>query len=149
MGTTQIKAEPNVPFVDMSRTFDAPRDLIFRAHTDPELLVQWLGPRKYEMTVERMDVRDGGVWRYTHRDDQGNAFGFHGVFHGDPSPDGMTQTFEFDGAPGHVSLNTTNVYAEVDMEMKAKALAICEVRGPAAKRHWKNDVTLMEFLRNL
>jgi uncharacterized protein YndB with AHSA1/START domain len=58
------------------------------------------------MTVERMDVRDGGVWRYTHRDDQGNAFGFHGVFHGDPSPDGMTQTFEFDGAPGHVSLNT-------------------------------------------
>jgi site-specific recombinase XerD len=50
---------------------------------------------------------------------------------------------------GHVSLNTTNVYAEVDMEMKAKALATCEVRGPTAKTHWKNDVTLMEFLRNL
>lgn len=106
MGTTQITAEAGVPFVEMSRTFDAPRDLIFRAHTDPELLVQWLGPRKYEMTVERMDVRDGGVWRYTHRDDQGNTYGFHGVFHGDPSPDRLTQTFEFDGAPGHVSLDT-------------------------------------------
>jgi uncharacterized protein YndB with AHSA1/START domain len=106
VGTTQITAEPGAPFVDMSRTFDAPRDLVFRAHTDPELLVQWLGPRKYEMTIEEMDVRDGGVWRYTHRDDQGNAYGFHGVFHGEPSPDRMTQTFEFDGAPGHVSLDT-------------------------------------------
>jgi integrase/recombinase XerD len=50
---------------------------------------------------------------------------------------------------GHVSLNTTNVYAEVDMKMKAKALATCEVRGPASKTHWKKDVKLMEFLRNL
>jgi site-specific recombinase XerD len=50
---------------------------------------------------------------------------------------------------GHVSLNTTNVYAEVDLEMKAKALATCEVRGPAGKTYWKNDVKLMEFLRNL
>ena len=50
---------------------------------------------------------------------------------------------------GHVSLNTTNVYAEVDLEMKAKALETCEVRRPAAKTHWKNDVKLMAFLRNL
>ena len=50
---------------------------------------------------------------------------------------------------GHVSLNTTNVYAEADLEMKAKALATCEVRGPVPKTHWKNDVNLMQFLRNL
>jgi integrase/recombinase XerD len=50
---------------------------------------------------------------------------------------------------GHVSLNTTNVYAEVDLEMKAKALATCEVRGRSPQKHWKNDVTLMQFLRNL
>jgi uncharacterized protein YndB with AHSA1/START domain len=106
MGSTRITAQPGVPFIDMEREFDAPRDLVFRAHTDPELLVQWLGPRKYRMTVEAFDVRDGGTWRYTHRDDQGNAFGFHGVFHGQPSPDLTTQTFEFDGAPGHVSLDT-------------------------------------------
>lgn len=106
MGSTQITAEPRTPFIDMTRTFNAPRDLVFRAHTDPELLVQWLGPRKYEMTIERMEVRDGGVWRYIHRDDQGHAYGFRGVFHGNPSPETMTQTFEFDGAPGHVSLDT-------------------------------------------
>ena len=50
---------------------------------------------------------------------------------------------------GHVSLNTTNVYAEVDLEMKAKALATCEVRSPAPKKRWKNDVKLMQFLRSL
>jgi uncharacterized protein YndB with AHSA1/START domain len=106
MGTTEISAPPGVPFIEMSRTFEAPRDLVFRAHTDPELLVQWLGPRKYRMTVEQLDVRDGGVWRYTHHDPNGAVYGFHGVFHGTPSPDRTTQTFEFDGAPGHVSMDT-------------------------------------------
>ncbi len=50
---------------------------------------------------------------------------------------------------GHVSLNTTNVYAEVDLEMKAKALATCEVRGTVPRKHWKEDVALMQFLRSL
>ena len=64
MAKTQIDAPAGVPFIDMSREFDAPRDLVFKAYTDPELLVQWLGPRKYKMTVESWDVRDGGKWRY-------------------------------------------------------------------------------------
>jgi uncharacterized protein YndB with AHSA1/START domain len=105
MATTQITAEPGVPFIDITREFDAPRDLVFRAHTDPELLVQWLGGDKYQMIIDRYDVRDGGTWRYVHRDDAGNEYGFHGVFHGTPSPDGMVQTFEFEGAPGYVSLD--------------------------------------------
>jgi uncharacterized protein YndB with AHSA1/START domain len=105
MTKTQIQAEPGVPFIDVSREFDAPRDLLFRAFTDPDLLVQWLGPRKYEMVIDTYDVRAGGTWRYVHRDTDGTEYGFHGVFHGDPSPDGMVQTFEFEGAPGHVSLD--------------------------------------------
>jgi uncharacterized protein YndB with AHSA1/START domain len=55
------------------------------------------------MVIDEYDVRDGGRWRFVHRGDDGE-YGFHGVFHGDPSPDGFTQTFEFEGAPGHVSL---------------------------------------------
>ena len=101
---TQITAEPGVPFIDTAREFDAPRDLLFRAHSDPELIVQWLGPDRFAMTVDRWDVRDGGAWRYTHRDADGNEYGFHGVFHGNQSVDGMLQTFEFEGAAGHVSL---------------------------------------------
>jgi uncharacterized protein YndB with AHSA1/START domain len=106
---THITADPGVPFIDVVREFDAPRELIFRAHVDPELVVQWLGPRGYEMVVEAWQARDGGAWRYTHRDGDGNVYGFHGVFHGPASPDLMTQTFEFDGAPGHVSLGTVSM----------------------------------------
>jgi uncharacterized protein YndB with AHSA1/START domain len=105
MSTTQIDAPAGVPFIDMSRQFDAPRDLVYKAYTDPELLVQWLGPRTYKMTVDKYDVRDGGQWRYVHTDDDGNDWGFHGVFHGTPSPDRMVQTFEFEGAPGNVALD--------------------------------------------
>src|SRR6266542_3632215 len=91
MSKTRITAEPGVPFIDVSREFDAPRDLIFRAHTDPELIVQWMGPGRFAMTVERWEVQHGGAWRYIQRDADGNEWGFHG---------------EFDGAPGHISLGT-------------------------------------------
>ena len=106
MAKTQIIAEPGLPQVLISREFDAPRKLVFRAYTDPELLAQWLGPRRLTMIVDRYDVRDGGTWRFVHRDAEGNEFGFHGVFHGTPSPDGTVRTFEYEGAPGHVSLET-------------------------------------------
>lgn len=106
MGKTEITAAPGIPQILISREFDAPRDLVFRAYADPELLVQWLGPRDLTMTVDQYDVRDGGKWRYISKDAQGNEYGFHGVFHGNPSPDGIVQTFEFEGTPGHVSLDT-------------------------------------------
>jgi len=109
MSKTQITAEPGMPQITITREFDAPRDLVFRAFTDPELLAQWLGPRDLTMTVAHYDARDGGRWRYVHTDAQGNAFGFHGVFHGDPSPDAIVQTFEFEGVPGHVKLDATTL----------------------------------------
>ena len=105
MGTTKVTAEPGVPFIDITREFDAPRELVFKAHTDPELLTQWLGG-DFEMVVDRFELRDGGTWRYIHRDGEGNEYAFHGVFHGMPTPERMVQTFEFEGAPGHVALDT-------------------------------------------
>jgi uncharacterized protein YndB with AHSA1/START domain len=106
MGKTQITAEPGSSQIIITRDYDAPRDLVFRAYTEPELLVRWLGPRELTMTVEEYDVRNGGKWRYISKDAQGNEYGFHGVFHGDPSPDALVQTFEFEGAAGHVALDT-------------------------------------------
>ena len=84
----KLSIPEGLPFIDYEREFDFPVADVFRAHKDPDLIVQWLGPRRFEMTVDRWDPRDGGAWRYTHRDDAGNEFVFHGVFHGVPSPDG-------------------------------------------------------------
>jgi uncharacterized protein YndB with AHSA1/START domain len=102
----QITAEPGVPQILITSEHDAPRDLLFRAYTEPELLVQWLGPRRLAMTVGRLDARDGGTWRYVHQDADGREYAFHGVYHGAPSPDRIVYTFEFEGNPGRVALET-------------------------------------------
>jgi uncharacterized protein YndB with AHSA1/START domain len=106
MAKLQLTAEPGVPQIKTTREFDAPREILFRAHTDPEMLVQWLGPRDLTMSIDHLENRDGGTWRFIHRDAEGNEFGFHGVFHGTPSVDGIVRTFEFEGFPGHISLET-------------------------------------------
>ena len=106
MDKTQITAEPGVPLVVVTRAFAAPRDLVFRAYTEPDLLERWLGPRDLTMTVDRYEARDGGTYRYIHTAADGTEFRFRGVFHGDPAPHAIVQTFEYEGTPGHVSLNT-------------------------------------------
>jgi uncharacterized protein YndB with AHSA1/START domain len=106
MGKTQITAERGIPQIIITREFDALPGLVFRAHTEPELLVQWLGPRDLTLAIDRWEARDGGTWRYVNTDADGNTYGFHGVFHGDPSPQAIVQTFEFEGAAGHVALQT-------------------------------------------
>lgn len=106
MATTQITAEPAVPQLVVTSEFAAPRDLLFRAYTDPELLVRWLGPRGLTLTADHVDPRHGGTWRYIGSDADGGKHSFRGVFHGTPSSDGIIRTVEFDGTPGHVSLET-------------------------------------------
>lgn len=123
VGTTRIIAEPGIQQIEIVREFDAPPELLFRAHTDPELLIQWLGPRRLTMRVDRFEARDGGTWRYIHRDADGTEYGFHGVFHGDPSLEGIVQTFEFEGAPGHVSLETMT-FEELDGRTRLRNLAV-------------------------
>lgn len=104
-----VTAEPGSHSVTMTREFDAPPALVLRAHVEPELLKQWLGPRGFEMIVDSFEPVHGGSYRYLHRDAEGNEFAFRGVFHGTPSLDGIVQTFEWEGAPGQVSLDTLHI----------------------------------------
>lgn len=99
----EITADPNVPLVRITRDFDAPVEKVFRAHTDPELVVQWLGPRSHEMRIDHYDCRTGGSYRYLHVSD-GNEFGFHGSFHEVRPSQVIVQTFTFEGMPDSVAL---------------------------------------------
>ncbi|MDQ1393714.1 MAG: hypothetical protein QOF30_2691 [Acidimicrobiaceae bacterium] len=100
---TQITADPDVPLVRIIRDFDAPPEKVFRAHTDPELVAQWLGPRRHEMQVDYFDCRTGGSYRYVMASD-GNEFGFHGCFHEVRPSELIVQTFTFEGFPDGVAL---------------------------------------------
>lgn len=99
-----VNAEPGKQELFVIREFDAPRELVYKAHIDPKLYVQWLGPHGYEMILEEFEPVSGGKYRYIHKDKDGNEYGFHGTIHA-MSMDNMTQTFEFEGYPGHVSLD--------------------------------------------
>jgi len=102
---TIVTAEPGKQEVFVTREFDAPRELVYKAHIDPKLYVRWLGPHGYEMILEEFEPVSGGKYRYIHKDKEGNEYGFHGTFH-EMSIDNMVQTFEFEGYPSHVSLDT-------------------------------------------
>lgn len=104
---TSIVAEPDKQEIFITREFDAPRELVFKAHTDPKLFAQWIGPRGLTTNLGTFEPVSGGKWRFTQMDTDGNEFGFHGVFH-EVSLERVIQTFEFDGLPesGHVTLET-------------------------------------------
>ena len=99
----EIFVDPDVPLVRITRDFDAPPEKIFRAHTDPALIVQWMGPRRYEMRIDHYDCRTGGSYRYLHVVD-GDEHGFHGSFHEVRPPELIVQTFTYEGVPDGVAL---------------------------------------------
>jgi uncharacterized protein YndB with AHSA1/START domain len=100
---TQIVSDPDVPLVRIIREFDASPAKVFRAHTDPELITQWLGPRRDTMTIDHYDCRTGGSYRYVMSAD-GNEWGFHGCFHEVRPSELIVQTFTFEGVPDGVAL---------------------------------------------
>jgi len=102
---TRITAPAGTPFIEVVREFDAPRDLVFRASTDPDLVARWLGPRRLSMRIIEFDARTGGSYRYVHTDTDGEEYPFRGVFH-TVSEAQIIQTFEFEDVPGVVSLET-------------------------------------------
>jgi len=102
---TEYHAPAGLPVIEVVREFDAPRELVYRAHTDPELITRWLGPRRLKMTVERYDIERGGGYAYTHIDEDGTEYRFWGAVHDARAPETITQTFGFEGAGDSASLD--------------------------------------------
>jgi uncharacterized protein YndB with AHSA1/START domain len=107
LSKTEYIIEPGKQEIVITRVFDAPRELVFRAFTDPKLFAQWWGPREYSNRIDKFDARPGGEWRVVQRDASGNEFAFHGVHHDVVGPERTVATFEFEGVPGHVLLQTS------------------------------------------
>lgn len=101
---TTIEADPKVPVIRMSRDFNATAEQLFRAHTDPALFAQWVGPNAMQTHVVEWDARCGGSWRYVSTRN-GEQYGFRGCFH-EVRPDRIVQTFTFEGQPDGVALET-------------------------------------------
>jgi len=124
MTTTNLIAEPGKHEIIMARVFDAPRELVFKVMTDPTYIPQWWGQRDSTTIVDKMDVRAGGLWPYVQRDQQGNEFAFHGVYHSISAPEQVIDTFEFEGMPGHVILETMTLEAQSDRTTKVTVSSV-------------------------
>jgi uncharacterized protein YndB with AHSA1/START domain len=103
---TTIEADPKVPTIRIVRDFDAPPDRVFRAWTDPELVVKWLGPNSTEMKIDRWDAVTGGSYRYTMLQDGEEVAAFFGSFHEVRPHERLVWTFTWEGMPDGVSLET-------------------------------------------
>lgn len=104
---TQIEADPALPTIVLTREFDAPPELVFRAYTEPQLAGQWLCPRGLTMHIDEFDARTGGSYRYRHVDADGSEYAFRGVFHEVRPHDRVVQTFAFEGMSDEVTLEKT------------------------------------------
>lgn len=104
-GATRLTT-PSEREIFSERVFAAPRERVFAAYTDSELIPRWWGPRKMTTVVDRMDLRPGGTWRFVSRNEDGVEYAFRGVYREISSPERLVQTFEWEGSPGHVVVET-------------------------------------------
>jgi len=121
MDKTQFDVQPGKKQITLTRTFDAPRELVFRAFTDPALISQWWGPRRLTTVVERLEARPGGAWRFVQHDREGNEFAFNGVYREVVPLERLVYTFEFEGEPGHIIVEAVTLE---DLGGKTRVTAI-------------------------
>jgi uncharacterized protein YndB with AHSA1/START domain len=120
MSDTEFVIEPGRQDIVMTRVFDAPKELVFRVVTDPELIPRWWGPRFLTTRVDLMEVRPGGRWRYVNIDARGKEYAFGGVYHDVAAPERFVRTWAFAGWPEDVALETVTL---VDLDGRTKYVA--------------------------
>lgn len=120
MPRTEYSIEPGRQDLISTVVLDAPRELVFRAYTDPDLFSRWWGPRQYTNKVLKFDSRPGGEWHVVQVGADGGEHGFRGVTHDLVAPERICQTFEYLGVPGHVALQTATFE---DLGGKTKVVA--------------------------
>ena len=125
---TKITAEKGKQEIIIVREFDAPRELVFKAHIDPELYAQWIGPRELSTTIDKFDSVNGGSYRFIQKDKKNNTYAFHGVNHEVFAPERIICTFEYEGLPekGHVFLNTVKFEELPNGRTRLVSQSVCQ-----------------------
>jgi uncharacterized protein YndB with AHSA1/START domain len=101
---------PSDTEIMMSRVFDAPRRLVWEAMTQPQHIKRWWG-RGHDLDVT-LDFRPGGSYRYVEHDPDGNDYAFRGEIREVVPEQRVVQTFEFEGMPGHIAVETMTLEDE-------------------------------------
>ena len=119
-----VLTTPTETQVLMTREFDAPRELVWRAYTEPELVSRWWPGRRGTMQSCEIDFRVGGAWRYVMVASEGFEVAFHGEYHEIADGERIVNTEVFEGAPGP-GIVVTTVFSEVDGRTRLEMLSEC------------------------
>jgi uncharacterized protein YndB with AHSA1/START domain len=114
MSKNNLVVERDKLAFSMTRVFDAPRELVWKVYTDSEMIPKWWGPRYLTTSVDKMDFRVGGAWRYVQKDSEGNIHAFNGVYKEITPPERLAYTFEYEPMAGHISTDTIRLEALSD-----------------------------------
>ena len=101
-----VTVPEGLPFIDFEREFDHPVEKVFRAHQDPDLFRQWIGAGSDDVDLEVHDFRTGGRYRFVQKGEDGVEYAFNGVYHVVRDNEFAVQTFEFEGYPDVVSVES-------------------------------------------
>jgi len=112
MKNINFVAAPGKQEIELTYLFDAPVELVFQTYIDPERIPQWWGPKYLTTSVEKMEVRPGGQWRFIQCDAGFTEYAFHGVYHLVAPPRLLVLTFEYGGMPEHVLLESIHFEAQ-------------------------------------
>jgi uncharacterized protein YndB with AHSA1/START domain len=119
---TKLIAEDGKQELFMLREFDLPVELLFKAFTDPGLLVQWMSNNHSQMTVEKMENKSHGCWRFVQRDKTGKEYWFNGVIHEFFAPQRIIRTFEIENSAGKGNVQLEFLTFEAITESSSKLI---------------------------
>jgi uncharacterized protein YndB with AHSA1/START domain len=98
----KFEVDSELAEIIVTQVFDAPREKMWKAATDPKYIPQWWGPRNLITTIDKLDLKPGGAWRFVQRDPKGEEFAFRGVYKVVKPPQELSYTFEWEAMPGHI-----------------------------------------------
>ena len=122
---TEIVLDEKVPAVHITREFDAPVAKVFRAHVEPDLVKQWLGPHGYEMVIDHFECRTGGSYRYLHINGE-ESYGFFGSFHEVRPDELIVQTFCYEGEPDGIALERLRLEELPGDRCRLSVMSLCD-----------------------
>ena len=138
MGTMATKGTAKVTLptdeqILITREFDAPKHLVYKAWTTPELIKRWWSGRRGTVTIAEVDLRVGGTWRYVMVANEGFEVAFHGEFREVVAPERLVNTEAFEGAPdpdGTAGLVTVTL---TEKDGRTYLEALCEYHDKAVR----------------
>jgi uncharacterized protein YndB with AHSA1/START domain len=125
MSKSKFAVDRDTLQITTSRVFNAKPERLFKVYTDPEQIPHWWGPAYLTTVIDKLELKEGGVWRFIQTEPSGKEHAFNGVYKEIDEPNKIVSTFEYEPMAGHVIVETVTFEEQPDGQTKLVAMAKC------------------------